>query len=68
MRNTNKPPYAVTEIPYAPKKPPTKKQVEVLILLSWGLTQEKIAEIMEISRSTVRDHIKALKKRGLYPP
>jgi len=68
MRNTNKPPYAATDIDYNPKNPPTVKQVMVLIFRSWGWTQEKIAEIMDISRSTVRDHIKALKKRGLYPP
>tara|TARA_R100000808_G_scaffold7129_2_gene21039 strand:+ start:841 stop:1047 length:207 start_codon:yes stop_codon:yes gene_type:complete len=68
MRNTNKPPYAGTEIPYAPKKPPTKKQVEVLILRCWGLTQEKIAEKMGISRSTVQKRIMALRKKGIDVP
>ena len=67
MRNTNKPPYAATDIDYSPKNPPTVKQVMVLIFRSWGWTEEKIAEELGVSRRTVRGHIKALKKRGLYP-
>jgi predicted ArsR family transcriptional regulator len=67
MRNTNKPPYAATDIDYNLKNPPTKKQIEVLIWRCWGLTQDKIAEKLGVSRSMVRLHIKALKKRGLYP-
>jgi len=67
-RNTNKPPYAVTDLPYAPKRRPTVKQIEVLIHRADGLTQEKVAEIMGVSRSTVRDHIRALKKRGIDCP
>ena len=68
MRNTNKPPYAATDLPYAPKGRPTVKQIEVLIHRTYGLTQEKIAEIMGVSRSTVRGHIRALKKRGIEVP
>jgi DNA-binding NarL/FixJ family response regulator len=65
MRNTNKPPYAATEIP---KKQPTVKQLQVLILRSRGLTQEKIAEQLSVSRSTVKQRIRALRERGINVP
>ena len=68
MRNTNKPPYSATDVDYAPKKAPTKKQLQGLIYRAYGLTQEKIAQTMGISRSTVRDHLNGLRKRGISPP
>ncbi|MBH31071.1 MAG: hypothetical protein CMG71_03660 [Candidatus Marinimicrobia bacterium] len=57
-----------TDEPYAPKRRPTVKQIEVLIHRADGLTQEKIAEIMGVSRRTIRQHINALKKRGIEVP
>tara|TARA_R110002020_G_scaffold299368_1_gene515045 strand:- start:841 stop:1047 length:207 start_codon:yes stop_codon:yes gene_type:complete len=68
MRNTNKPPYANTDVDYANKKAPTKKQLQVLWYRACNLTQEKIAEIMGVSRRSIRQHIDALKKRGISPP
>ena len=68
MRNTNKPPYSATDVDYAPKKAPTKKQLQVLIYRAYGLTQEKIAETMGVSRRTVRTHLERLRKRGISPP
>ena len=68
MRNTNKPPYAATDIDYNPKNPPTVKQIEVLIWRCLGLTQDKIGEKLGISRSTVQKRIMALRKKGIDVP
>jgi|TARA_R100001530_G_scaffold124486_1_gene92731 DNA-binding NarL/FixJ family response regulator len=68
MRNTNKPPYAATDIPYAPKRRLTRKQFDVLWDRCCGGTQAQIAEKMGISRRAVRNHITRIRKRGIECP
>ena len=65
-RNTNKSPYATTDIPYAPKSPITIKQVQVLLLQKKGYSQRAMAKAMGVSRRTIRQHINALKKRKTW--
>ncbi len=65
MRNTNKPPYAATEIP---KKRLTPKQLEVFIYRIEGWTQQKISDYLDISRSAVQGHMRAIRKKGFNLP
>ena len=65
MRNTNKPPYAATEIS---KKPPTTKQLEVFNLRLQGWTEARIAAHIGKSRSAVQNRIRLLRNKGYNVP